>query len=193
METKTLSRVGVIMEELMKLHIGVGKVYIPGFINLDIFSNVRADIYSSALAIPYPPETFDLLYSSHILEHFNRYMVLAALGHWRNLLKVGGILRLAVPDFAAIVYRYMKNDRDLEELMGLLYGGQDSIYNFHHIVFDTKLLTKYLRQVGFVKIRQWDWRKTDHSEYDDYSQCYLPHLQKDTGLHMSLNLEAIKT
>jgi predicted SAM-dependent methyltransferase len=178
------------MEEVMKLHIGVGKVYLPGFINLDIFSNVRADIYASALAIPYPPETFDLLYSSHTLEHMNRHMILAALGHWRNLLKVGGILRLAVPDFAAIVYRYMKNGGDLEELMGLLYGGQDSLYNCHYIVFNTKLLTKYLQQVGFRKIRMWDWRTTEHAEYDDYSQAYLPHMDKKGGLCMSLNMQA---
>jgi predicted SAM-dependent methyltransferase len=173
-----------------KLHIGPGKTYLEGWVNIDVFSSVKADIYCSALAIPYPPEHFDIVYSSHLLEHFNRHMILAALGHWRNLLKVGGILRLAVPDFAAIVFRYMKNGGDLEELMGLLYGGQNNIYDCHHIVFNTKLLTKYLPQVGLRKISKWDFRETEHAEFDDYSQSFLPHLDKTNGLLMSLNMQA---
>ena len=175
-----------------RLHIGPGKTYLPGWINVDIFSNVRADIYSSALALPYPTETFDLIYASHVLEHFSRHMVLAALTHWRHLLKVGGILRLAVPDFTAIVERYEETS-DLEELLGLLYGGQSSALNGHCVVFDKKLLTKYLNMVGFSKIRLWDWRTTIHTEYDDYSQAYLPHLDKKSGRLMSLNIEAVKT
>ena len=75
------------------------KHILPGWINVDIFSNVKADIYSSALALPYPAENFDLIYASHVLEHFNRHMVLAALTHWRHLLKFGGIFRLAYSGF----------------------------------------------------------------------------------------------
>jgi hypothetical protein len=46
--------------------------------------------------------------------------------------------------------------------------------------------------VGFQQVRRWDWRNTDHSQVDDYSQAYLPHLKKQNGQLMSLNLEAIK-
>ena len=41
-------------------------------------------------------------------------------------------------------------------------------------------------------MRTYDWEKTIHKDYDDYSQAYIPHMQKDTGLMMSLNVEAIK-
>jgi predicted SAM-dependent methyltransferase len=175
-----------------RLHIGPGKTYLPGWTNVDIFSNVKADIYSSALSLPYPANHFDLIYASHVLEHFPRHMVLAALTHWRHLLTDGGILRLAVPNFNAIIIRYTKNGEDLEELMGLLYGGQDSYLNDHHIIFNNTLLTKYLRQVGFKTVRSWNWRKTDHAEFDDYSQSYLPHMDKQSGILVSLNLEAVK-
>ena len=41
-------------------------------------------------------------------------------------------------------------------------------------------------------MREWDWRKTDHSNIDDYSQAYLPHMNKENGLLVSLNIEAKK-
>jgi predicted SAM-dependent methyltransferase len=175
----------------MKLHIGPGKTYIPGWINVDIFSNVRADLCSSALALPYPSESCDIIYASHVLEHFNRHTVLAALGHWKHLLKIGGILRLSVPDFAAIVEHYNKH-LGLEILLGLLYGGQNFLLNHHCIIFDQHTLVNALQKVGFLRISNWDWRDTEHSEYDDYSQAYLPFMDKTNGLLMSLNLEAIK-
>jgi predicted SAM-dependent methyltransferase len=120
-------------------------------------------------------------------------MVLAALTHWRHLLKFGGVLRLAVPDFASIFERYKETD-DLEEILGLLYGGQESYLNNHCIVFNSRTLRKYLETVGFRSnvIRTWDWRETEHAEYDDYSQAYLPHMDKQSGRLMSLNMQATK-
>ena len=174
-----------------KLHIGPGKVYLPEWINVDIFSSVKADLYSSALAIPYPQESFDLVYCSHVLEHINRNMILSALTHWRSLLKEKGILRIAVPNFKAICEYYTETD-DLESLLGLLYAGQKFVLDSHCIVFDESSLTKALRSVGFKTIQWWDWRTTEHNMFDDYSQAYLPHLDKINGLLMSLNIEAVK-
>jgi hypothetical protein len=76
--------------------------------------------------------------------------------------------------------------------MGLLYGGQDYEYNFHHVAFDFKFLEKHLTKVGFKNIRRYDWRKTRHKDYDDFSQAYIPHMDKEHGILMSLNVEAEK-
>jgi len=175
----------------MKLHIGCGKCYIPGWLNLDISSLNKADLYCNAIAIPYPMESFDIIYASHVLEHFNRHTVRAVLTYWYSLLKRGGILRLSVPNFTAIVERY-RSTGDLNELMGLLYGGQESLFNDHHIVFDKDSMAKFIGDAGFICYRDWDWKKTEHFMYDDYSQAYLPHMDKTFGLLMSLNIEAVK-
>lgn len=177
---------------MRRLHIGPGKCYLPGWENVDLLSNTKADVYCDAGFLPYPMNHFDIIYASHVLEHFSRLKTLAVLTHWRALLKDGGILRIAVPDFSAIVHRYKTNELGLEELLGLLYGGQASIGNFHFVVFDEDYLTACLRKVGFVVVRRWDWRFTEHAEFDDYSQSHLPHMNKEHGLLMSLNLEAVK-
>lgn len=174
-----------------KLHIGCGKVYLHGWVNVDIFTSVEADLYCEMTRLPFEKESFSTLYCSHVLEHAHRHMVIATLAHWRELLRPGGTLRLAVPDFAACCQRYAKT-KNLPELMGLLYGGQDYSKNSHTVIFDYAYLTECLVKAGFsiTKISRWDWRNTEHADYDDFASAYLPHLQKNTGLLMSLNVEA---
>jgi len=174
-----------------RLHIGCGKAYLPGWVNVDIFDNVRADIYADMAALPFERGSFDCLYASHVLEHAHRRMILATLSHWRDLLKDGGLLRLAVPDFSACVQWYNQGG-NLDDITGLLWGGQNHPKNNHFIGFDLCTLSEALTKVGFKDIAPWDWRKTDHAHFDDYSQAYLPAMQKEDGLLMSLNLQATK-
>lgn len=157
---------------------------------MDVFSNIKADAYHDVTSLPYPKESFDLIYASHLLEHVHRHMVLATLNHWGALLKTGGTLRLAVPNFSAICDHYRKY-QDLNVLMGLLYGGQDNFLNRHTITFDRSTLTDLLIVAGFGNVREWDWRTTEHKDHDDFSRAHLPHLDMQ-GMLMSLNLEANK-
>lgn len=177
--------------ESQKVHIGTGRNYLPGWTNVDIFSSVRADVYADMTALPFPRESVEIIYACHVLEHAHRHMVLATLTHWRDLLKADGVLRLAVPDFKACVDWYTKSAR-LDDITGLLWGGQNHPKNNHFIGFDMNTLDMALRQIGFAEIRPWDWRTTEHAQFDDFSQCYLPHMDKENGMHMSLNLEAVK-
>lgn len=179
---------------MKKLSIGCGKCYLPpseGWTNLDLFDSVQADVYADMAALPFDKNTFDILYCSHCLEHTHRRTVLSTLSHWRDIIKPGGTIRLAVPNFAACVEWYSETG-DLPSLIGLMFGGQTHPKNSHSIIFDEKTLTDALTKVGFVDVRWWDWRKTDHSQYDDYASCFLPHMQKESGKLMSLNLEATK-
>lgn len=176
-----------------QLHIGCGKVYLHGWTNVDIFSSVQADLYCDITHLPFDKETFETIYASHVAEHIHRHMIVATFQHWRELLKKGGILRLAVPDFSACCERYKKT-MDLPELMGLMYGAQNYPKNSHTVIFDYAYLGDCLKRAGFdaKKIHRYDWRQTEHADYDDYSSAYLPHMQKNTGLLMSLNVEAVK-
>lgn len=179
------------MKEQKRLHIGTGKNYLPGWTNVDIFSSVHSDVYADMTALPFDRGVFDLIYCCHTLEHCHRHMVLATLTHWRDLLAEGGILRLAVPDFAACVEWYGKTG-DLPAITGLLFGGQNHPKNNHFITFDGKTLSDALFKVGFRFVRKWDWRTTEHAQFDDYASAHLPHMDKESGLLVSLNLEAVK-
>ena len=42
------------------------------------------------------------------------------------------------------------------------------------------------------EIKKYNWRKTEHSMFDDHSQAYLPHMDKENGILISLNVECVK-
>jgi len=178
----------------IKLHLGCGPKYIPGFIHIDVVAGDHIHHQCSVCALPYLDNSADLMYACHILEHFGRREVHEVLQEWYRVLKPGGILRLAVPDFSACAQIYYKDGlKDgLSGLIGLICGGQRNEYDFHKMIFDEPFLTGELFALGFREVRRWDWRHTEHSAIDDYSQSYIPHLDKENGTLMSLNLEAIK-
>lgn len=178
-----------------KLHIGCGPKYIEGFLHIDMMPLPHVDITGPAEDLYYLPDnSVHLIYAAHILEHYNRKQYLEVLYEWHRVLAPGGILRLAVPDFAACAKLYHEEGlKDgLTGLIGLIVGGQRNEYDYHKMVFDESFLTKELLEVGFKEVRRWDWRDTEHSDLDDYSQAYLPHMDKENGMLMSLNLEAVK-
>ena len=63
---------------------------------------------------------------------------------------------------------------------------------FHKTCFDKESLSKILKENGFKNIREWDHKKVDHGKFDDHSQAYLPHMDKEKGILISLNLEGTK-
>ena len=182
-------------ENSLFVHLGCGSKFIPGFIHVDIIPSPCVDIVGPVEKLSaFKDDSVDLIYASHVLEHFGRDQYLAVLAEWHRVLKPMGVLRLAVPNFRACVEQYLMTGRIDGEtgILGLLCGGQRHEYDYHHMVFDQTLLEQSLFKVGFKACRTWDWRATEHTSVDDYSQAYLPHMEKATGRLMSLNLEAVK-
>ena len=176
----------------MKLHIGCGHNYLPGWTNLDIDKSVKCDRYEDATVLnTIENNSCDIIYACHILEHFSRHDYLNVLSTWFQKLKKGGRLRLSVPDFSQVVKVY-NSTQNIDELVGLIVGGQKDEHDFHQIIFDEKKLSRELLEIGFDEVKKWDWRLSSHGSFDDYSQAYLPHMDKDKGKLMSLNLEAYK-
>lgn len=176
----------------MKLHLGCGNKKIDGFVNVDIRPDQSVDIIDDISKLESIKNgSVDLIYASHVLEHFGRHEYMSVLNRWYELLTEGGTLRLSVPDIKQVFQMY-NNGTDLKKLWGFIYGGQTYDQNYHFIGFDFKTLSEDLIKVGFKETRLWDWSKTNHSHIDDFSQAYIPHMDKENGVLMSLNIEAIK-
>lgn len=173
----------------MKINLGCGDKIIPEFINVDKRRLEGVDIVADASWLPFENDSIDLIYASHMLEHFRDTNKI--LTHWYKKLKKGGVLRLGVPDFESLV-RVYKEHGDMSLIEGPLVGGHKDMYDKHHRVFDFNSLKRELINAGFKDIRKWDWRKTEHSQYDDYTQAYIPHMDKENGILISLNVEATK-
>lgn len=182
----------------LQLHLGCGKRYIPGFVHIDLDDQPHIDYRSRIDRLPmFGDETVDLIYCCHALEYFDRMQALDVVREWHRVLKTGGILRLAVPDFSALASVY-QNSGALDDILGPLYGriviqgpeGPAVIY--HRTAYDYRSLSDLCLNAGFRSVRRYDWRETIHRDYDDFSQAHKPHMDKDHGVLISLNVEAVK-
>lgn len=177
----------------MKLHLGCGKRHIPGFVHIDAVDYPHVDHVTTIDNLSFIPDgSVDLIYNCHVLEHFKRREVGRVLTEWWRVLKPGGVLRISVPDFAQLCAVYQREGR-IDLVVGALFGRQDYLYNIHYNVFDLASLTLALEQAGFDAVRRYDWRQTEHAGVDDYSQAYIPHMDKDRGTLISLNMECNKS
>ena len=175
-----------------KLHLGCGTKHINNYTNIDIRYQPGVDEVNNVKYLRnYRENTVDTIYACHVLEHFGRWEYKVALRRWFELLKPGGVLRISVPDFEKIVSVYTSTG-SLSNIMGFLYGGQDYAENCHYSCWDFNSLAADLKECGFVSVDRYDWQTVEHSQVDDYSQAYIPHMDKENGLHMCLNVEAVK-
>lgn len=176
----------------MKLHLGCGKRHIPGFVHIDAVEYPHVDHVATIDNLGFMgADTVDLIYTCHVLEHFRRKDVGRVLREWLRVLKPGGTLRVSVPDFARLCEVYQKHG-DINQVIGPIFGRQDYLYNIHYNVFDERSLSALLQECGYTDVSRYDWRETEHADVDDYSQAYIPHMDKDNGVLISLNMEARK-
>jgi SAM-dependent methyltransferase len=176
----------------MKLHLGCGEKKFDGYINIDIREEVKPDVIDDISKLSeFNESTAELIYACHVLEHFGRHEYINVLKRWHKILKSGGVLRISVPDVESVIKKYNEGV-PLKKLMGFLYGGQNYNENYHYVGFDFKTLCEDLESIGFENIKKWNWKEVEHGHIDDYSQSYIPHMDKENGDLMSLNVEATK-
>ena len=85
--------------------------------------------------------------------------VIEALKEWNRVLVPGGWLLLAVPDLHAIAAMYATKNLTREakyHLAGIIYGGQNDPYNFHHTAFNFHFLEDILKATNFCDIEKRD-------------------------------------
>lgn len=92
------------------LNLGCGKHYSENkeWTNLDFVSHSTHVIQHNLLAgVPFEDNSFDLVYHSHVLEHFNEDDGKAFMKECIRVLKPGGVVRIAIPDLEKIVREYL--------------------------------------------------------------------------------------
>lgn len=174
------------------LHIGCGKTNSPEFINIDAqpFAHVHIVTDDITSLTDFSNGTVDMVYMCHILEHIKRKDLKKVLSEMKRVLKVGGVLRLSVPDLDKLIEVYNASNNDINAISHQLMGGQDHDYNIHYSVFNHRRLKELLEEVGFQKVLTWD---PDNCKYHDFKDRASRKISVDDREYMiSLNLEAVK-
>jgi len=114
--------------------------------------------------IPLPSGGVDAVYTSHMFEHLDRREAASFLAEARRVLRPDGILRVAVPDVAKYINKYLETgDADsfveatgmcrprptgLAARLGMALTGPRN----HLWMYDARSLTKALEGAGFVDV-----------------------------------------
>ena len=175
----------------MKLHLGCGKRnFGSDWIHIDQedYPHITRHDVTNLLV---EDGACELIYASHLINYFDREEIVPVLKEWARSLNSGGILRLAVPNFKVMANLYTQG-YTLDSFLGPLYGKMNRDKIYHKTAYDFSSLRDLLLECGFSSVDLYDWRDTDHAEFDDHSQAYLPHMDKENGVLLSLNVEATK-
>ena len=175
-----------------RLHLGCGEVHISGYCNVDIDPSTKADVVDDILRLEKFPANFAThIYACHVLEHVGTDKVPNVLKRWRGVLQPGGELRISVPDLDRIVRAYVDNWSHFQTpgnapWVGLIYGGQTDIHDFHKTGFNLTWMSYLLKDSGFVDIQEYPHEPHFLGIKDD-SLANEPF-----GTYVSLNVRAIK-
>ena len=99
--------------DIKLLNIGCGSHFHSAWTNLDLISDSLDVIpYDITSGLPFPNDSFDAVYSSHLLEHLHRSHGIELIRECFRILKPGGVARIVVPDLEKIAKLYLeKHDR----------------------------------------------------------------------------------
>jgi predicted SAM-dependent methyltransferase len=115
------------MNKLAYLNLGCGATFHKDWTNIDFVSG-SADIvaYNLLKGIPYADNSFEVVYHSHVLEHFPKTKAVDFIKECYRVLKPNGIIRIAIPDLEKIALNYIRYLN--ESLQGI--PGADQKYNW---------------------------------------------------------------
>jgi predicted SAM-dependent methyltransferase len=170
-----------------KLHIG-GQVRTPGWEVLDANPGPCVDHVGDASDLKrFENDTFDQIYASHVVEHFDyQNQLVATLKEWHRVLTPSGTLHVSVPDLDTLALLFSDRTRlspqDRFLVMRMIFGGHIDKHDYHLVGLNEEFLTGYLHAGGFTGMR----RVASLGLFQDTSSLELK------GTPISLNMIARK-
>lgn len=178
-------------DDSLRLHLGCGKVYKKGFINIDAY---KADLCTPDLLLdlrhplPFLDNCCSEIYSEHLFEHIP-YPTAATsfLKEMKRLLSANGILSIGVPDPEPVLQDYLANRNSpyfdyffsdpsvtrhlLTRMEGVNWlfrqGGE------HQFIYDYPSLERMLLETGFSRIKRRDFDASRDSPIRRFGTIYV--------------------
>lgn len=118
---------------------------------LDANEDLHPDIVHD-ITTPLPEsllDQFDIVYCSHVMEHIDRIKVIPTLLNLSKALKDRGEIWVVVPSLEWGA-REILNRRDGLHIQGLIFGGQNTPWDYHRTGFTLAGLRQSLEVIGLV-------------------------------------------
>lgn len=178
--------------DVKKLQIGCGRNMTPGWLNTDMSIDLCKDgaMYLDAgETFPFPDNSINYVYSEHLFEHLSHDQAVNMLQECRRVLKPGGVIRIATPDFHFLEDLYLHPEKPANKsyIEWSAKGGGgcrpipatpvNIISKFHtewghKIIYDQQTLTDLLQDQGYKNIRFCHIGESDYDELKDVERHF---------------------
>jgi predicted SAM-dependent methyltransferase len=172
-----------------RLEIGPNKGKLPGFETLGLPAGPLIDHVSDCRKTPFPDGSFDLVYSSHVIEHVEWYDVERTIAEWARILKPGGWLEVHTVDAYRVLKAWIeyeetgewpgpdpvwrsnmtRSDPYLFAVGRVLNWAKDgNLLEYHRALISPKYLTRCFERAGLVDLApltREDARGSRHSAF----------------------------
>ena len=141
---------------MIRLNVGCGNKYMPGFLNVDRHgADDDIDVRSDTHPLPFATDFADELWAIHVLEHLHRSEAPKALYEWFRVLKPGGRLILELPCLDKIAQLIVNGEKNIRlTLLGLYGDPRDPKPDMmHQWCWSKDELTDTLSGVAFLDIQ----------------------------------------
>jgi predicted SAM-dependent methyltransferase len=120
-----------VKNKLKYINLGCGSHFHEDWVNVD-FAVTGKDVIAHNLnsGIPFQNDTFNVVYHSHVLEHFSKKNAGFFIAECYRILKNDGILRVVIPDLEQIIIEYQK------QLQLAITGEEKSVLNYNWIMLE---------------------------------------------------------
>lgn len=133
----------------MKLNLGCGKDYRPGWVNVDASRQVKADFYFDLRKkFPFKDNQFEFILAQDVLEHFTKEEGLRFLRECWRVLRSKGKIKIRTSNIYQIFKQF---GEDEEVLIHFLYGNtsKEGKWGAHKFGYTEKTLRKTFKLLGF--------------------------------------------
>ncbi len=164
-----------------RLILGAGPCLRQGWLSTDLKPGSGRSVLDVTRPFPFAGETFESVYSEHLIEHLSWPEGIRMLEECRRILRPRGRIRIATPDLEVILGLYGRDrdpeasryirwitDRNLKDIS--VYKASFVINNAfrnygHRFLYDGELLEMALTQSGFTDIQRREVGLSDDENF----------------------------
>jgi len=168
---------------IRKLQLGAGPYCLEGWLNTDLSPIRKRSIYLNATKrFPLENDTFDYVFSEHLIEHMTYLKGMEMLRECYRVLRPGGTIRIATPDLDMLIDLGKLKKSDMQKkyikwitdtfLPGIntykaCFVINNAFRNYgHKFLYNGEVLQNVMEQVGFVDIERCSPGKSKDDHLD---------------------------
>lgn len=174
------------------VHFGAGPTNLKGFINTDILCN---DFHVNITKkLPFKDGSIAYVYHSHLIEHIYNREAKKFLTECHRIMKKGGVMRIATPDYRRLAMAAYTDNKDLKLLKEhhivksreKSFTPSNYLNEFTHMMFGHKFVYDYeylsylCKEAGFLRVYEVKINESRYPLLSGLEKSYKPYKKAQT-------------